>query len=183
MTNLRKMRPLHEMYSQDEIDRATEHVGRVYKNWPDDVEQNPVASWGGFAGNFDTAELYIEPAIRADLARRWHSVTGPQGADLQPLPLGGIEQRDVPRCEAGPILVWFARSLAQLDYDITLHPRFYDYACGILALEQEGSQLLEQLKHRFPPRLLPGLNRSTGNWNPPEATGQTPGEQDNGRSR
>jgi hypothetical protein len=180
MTNARKMRPLHEMYSQEEIDRATAHVIRVHKNGPDDVEENRVADWGDFAGCFDSTESYIEPAIRAVLARRWHSVNGPQEVDVQPLPLGAMERSNVRRDGVGSIFVWFARSLAHLDYDITLHPSFYDYACGALAFEHEGSERLEQLKHRFPPRLLPGLDRSTRDWSPPTVPSA---EQENRGSR
>jgi len=178
MTNARKMRPLHETYSQEEIDRATAHVTRVYKNGPDDVEENPLSGWGAFAGAFDSLEPYIEPAIRAVLARRWHAVNGPQEADVQPLPLGAIERSDVPKCGVGIILARFARSLAHLDYDITQHPSFYDYACGTLAFEKEGSPLLEELKHRFPPRLLPGLDR-TSYWSPP-STALTAEEKNRG---
>lgn len=173
MTNARKMRPLHEMHSQEEIERATARVIRVYKNGPDDVDENPLAGWGDFGEPFDSVEPYIEPAIRAALARRWHAVSGPQEVDVQPLPLGAIERSDVNRGGVGSILVWFARSLAHLDYDITQHPSFYDYACGTLAFEQEGSELLEQLKDRFPPRLLPGLDRTTRDWSPPTTVPST----------
>jgi hypothetical protein len=178
MTAARKMRPLHEMYSQDEIERATACVRRIYKNGPDDVEQNRLADWGDFAGPFDTLELYIEPAIRAVLARRLHAVDGPQDPDCQPLPLGWSERQDAMTSGAGRILVWFSRSLASLDYDIVHHPSFYDYACGMLAFEREDSPLLEELKHRFPPRLLPGLDR-TSYWSPP-STASTAEEKNRG---
>jgi hypothetical protein len=176
----RKMRPLNETYSQDEIDRATAYVTRVYKNGLDDVEENPVAGWADFAECSNSSEL-IEAAIRAVLARRWYAVNGPQDPDLQPLPLGWSERQDMPRCGAKHILYWSARSLAHLDYDITLHPSFYDYACGTLAHQNEGSQLLEELRDRFPPRLLPGLDRSTADWSPPTVVPSA--EQENGGSR
>ena len=176
MTAAHKMRPLHEIYSQEEVERATACVARVYENGPDDIEDNPVAGWADFAECSSPGEL-IEAAIRAVLARRWYGVNGPQDPDLQPLPLGWSERYDVPKCGASHILDWFARSLAQFRYDIVRHPSFYDYACGILAQQREGSQLREELKHRFPPRLLPGLNESTGDWGPP------PTEQEDGGSR
>jgi hypothetical protein len=155
------------MYNQAEIDRATEYVMRIYELGPDDFRGNPLASWADFAGGFDSPKLRIKPAIRAVLARRWFAVNGPQDDDLQPLPLGWFERQSMYRCGATQILYWFARSLANLNYDTTQHPSFYDYACGILAFEREGSELLEQLKHRFPPRLLPGLDRTTGDWSLP----------------
>jgi hypothetical protein len=171
MTTTRKMRPLQEIYSQAEIDRATAYVTRVYENGPNDLDENPLVSWGDFVGGFDELESYVEPAIRAVLARRWYAVNGPQDPDLQPLPLGWRERLDVPKCGAKHILFWFARSLAHLDYDITRHPSFYDYACGTLALESQG-QRLEKLKHRFPPRLLPGLDPKTADWSPPTTAPQ-----------
>jgi len=178
MTAARKMRPLHEMYSQGEIDRATSHVTRVYKKGPDDIEENPLRGWGDFVGGFDCLDAYIEPAIRAVLARRWYAVNGPQDPDLQPLPLGCLEMEDakLQGC-AGRMLAWYSRSLAHNDYDIQRHPSFYEHACGILALGIGGSALLEELEHRFPPRLLPGLDKSTVDWDPP------PTEQDDGGSR
>jgi hypothetical protein len=166
------------MYSQDEIDRATACVTRVYENGPDDIDDNPVAGWGDFLGGYDCLEAFIEPAIRAVLARRWHAVNGPQDPDLQPLPLGCPEMEDAKyRSEAGRMLAWYSRSLAHNDYDFQRHPSFFEYACGILADEKAGSQLLEELRDRFPPRLLPGLDECTGNWDPP------PTEQDDGGSR
>jgi hypothetical protein len=166
------------MYGQEEIKKAAGTVIRAYTNSSDDLQFNPVAGWADFTGGYDSLELCIGPAIRAVLARRWHAVNGPQDPDLQPLPLGCIEMEDakLQGC-AGRMLAWYSRSLAHSDYDIQQHPSFYEYACGILALELGGSVLLEQLEHRFPPRLLPGLDKSTGDWDPP------PTEQEEGGSR
>jgi hypothetical protein len=170
MTNARKMRPLHEMYSQDEIDQATAYVTRVYKTGPDEIEDNPVADWADFAECSDSTEKLIEAAVRAVLARRWYAVNGPQDPDLQPLPLGWSERRDIRRCAVDSIRAWFARSVAHLDYDITQHPSLDDYGCGMMAFEEEGSPRLEELKDRFPPRLLRGLDRHTADWSPPTAS-------------
>jgi hypothetical protein len=177
MTATREMRPLHEMYDQDEIKQATATVIRAYTNSLGDDEFSPVRGWADFVGGFDAIELCIGPAIRAILARRWHAVNGPQDPDLQPLPLGCHEMEDakLQGC-AGRMLAWYSRSLAHSDCDIQQHPSFYEYACGILAFEREGSELLEQLKRRFPPRVLPGLDKSTGDWDPP------PTEQEDGGS-
>jgi hypothetical protein len=175
----REMRPLHEMYGQDEIKQATATVMRAYIDSLDVIERNPVLpDWASFTGGYDLLELCIGPAIRAVLARRWHAVNGPQDPDLQQLPLGYHEREATKRegC-AGRILAWYARSLAHNDYDIQKHPSFYEYACGVLAQKVGGSVLFEQLKHRFPPRLLPGLDKSSGDWDPP------PTEQDDGGSR
>jgi hypothetical protein len=167
MTAARKMRPLHEMYSQDEIERATAYVTRVYKKGPDDIEDNPVAGWADFANCSNSTKL-VAAATRAVLARRWHAVNGPQDADLQPLPLGCLEMEDAKlQSEAGRMLAWYSRSLAHNDYDIQRHPSFYEYACGILALGIGAPAPLEELGHRFPPRLLPGLDKSTVDWDPP----------------
>jgi|SRR6185312_1966601 hypothetical protein len=165
MANARKMKPLHEMYSQGEIERATAYVERLSKNKPEDIEDDRLEGWADFADCSDPTKL-IEAAVRAVLARRWYAVNGPQDPDLQPLPLGWSERRDIPRCGVGTIRAWFARSLAHLDYDVTQHPSFYDYACGIMAFEREGYSRLAELKDRFPPRLLPGLDRQTADWSP-----------------
>ena len=178
MTAARKMRPLHEMYSQDEIERATACVIRAYKDGPQDEYENAAANWADFVVGLGCSEACLKPAIRAVLARRWHAVNGPQDADLQPLPLGCREMEDAKyQSEAGRMLAWYSRSLAHNYYDIQQHPSFYEYACGILADEKVGSQLLEELRDRFPPRLLPGLDECTGNWDPP------PTEQEEGGSR
>jgi hypothetical protein len=174
----REMRQLHEMYGQDEMERAIATVTRTYINSLSNDEFSPVRGWADFAGGFDAIELCIGPAIRAILARRWHAVNGPQDPDLQPLPLGchEMEEAKLQGC-AGRMLAWYSRSLAHNDCDIQQHPSFYEYACGILAFEREGSELLEQLKRRFPPRLLPGLDNGTGDWSPPLE------EKENGGSR
>jgi hypothetical protein len=164
----REMRPLDEMYGQHEIKQATATVIRAYTASPDDVRFNPIAGWADFTGGYDSLELCIGPAIRAVLARRLYAVIGPQDADLQPLPLGCLEMEEAKlRGYVGRILAWYSRSLAYNNYDIQQHPSLHDYACGILAQEPAGSQLLAQLRQRFPPRVLPGLDKSTGNWDPP----------------
>jgi hypothetical protein len=168
------------MYSQDEIDRVAANVARLYKNRRDGLESDPLEGWADFAEWSNPTELR-EAAARAVLAQRWYAVNGPQEPDLQPLPLGWSERRDIRRCGVDIIRAWFARSVAHLDYDITQHPSFYDYACGIMAFESEDCSRLEDLKDRFPPRVLPGLNRATGDWSPP--TPALKARQKKGRSR
>jgi hypothetical protein len=166
---MHKPPPLAEIYDQREIERVEAYVEDTFNNAPHERRENPVVSWGDFAGPFEELERYKEPAKRAVLARRWHAVNGPQDRDVQPLPLGWSERSDVNQSGAGGILRWYARSLANFAYDIQRHPLFHDYACGILAVQKEGSQLLDELRDRFPPRELPGLDRATFNWEPPTA--------------
>jgi hypothetical protein len=115
------------------------------------------------------ADLICSPdGPRAKAARKWFAVHGP--ADLQPLPLGYSERERLKDRSVRHILAWYARSLAELKYNFLSHPSFYDYACGVMALEMSFEiplirQTAELLK-RFPPRPLPGLNESFY-WSPP----------------
>jgi hypothetical protein len=102
------------------------------------------------------------------LARQWFANCGPQDHDLQPFPIGSDEREALKGGGAPHILAWYARSLASLEYDILEHPSFEDYACGTMASDGTPSFIRDdvELLRRFPPRHLPGLERS-GNWKPP----------------
>jgi hypothetical protein len=90
---------------------------------------------------------------------------GPQAIDLQPLPLGYAERESAKIVsEAGRMLAWYSRSLEHNNYDIQHHPSFCDYACGILTDTTEA--MTQQLGTRFSPKMLPGLNLQSGDWEP-----------------
>src|SRR5262249_20634586 len=57
----------------------------------------------------------------------------------------------------GRMLKWYARSLSARDYDILEHPSFHDFVCGMMT-DIEGFPEFEELRDRFPPRALPGLD-------------------------
>jgi hypothetical protein len=95
---------------------------------------------------------------RAKRAREWFAKNGPP--DLQPLPLGYAEREHIKDFMARHILAWYARSLADLNYDFAKHPTFYDYACGVMASPVTHALIRDnpELQRRFPPRPLPGLD-------------------------
>ena len=113
------------------------------------------------------ADLTCSPCgQRAKAAREWFAKHGPP--DMQPLPLGYDEREALKDGGLRHILAWYARSLAELKYDVLQHPSFYDYACGVMALKplrciSENPELLK----RFPPRPLEGLD-SGMYWTPPK---------------
>jgi hypothetical protein len=110
---------------------------------------------------------------RAKAARKWFTEHGPP--DLQPLPLGYAEREALKDGSLTHILAWFARSLADLKYDVLNHPSFDDFACGAMALPKSIfpsiSENVELLK-RFPPRKLEGLD-SHLYWKPPKSRKRT----------
>jgi hypothetical protein len=95
---------------------------------------------------------------RARAARKWFAENGP--ADLQPLPLDYWEREMLKDGSAGHIVALYARSLAELKYDVLKHPSFHDFACGTMASEFQGLDSMKknpELLKRFPPRHLDGL--------------------------
>jgi hypothetical protein len=108
----------------------------------------------------------------AQNARKWFAKNGPP--DLQPLPLGYTERERLKHGGADHILAWYARSLDGLYYDISVHPSFYDYACGLMASEFAPGFIKddETLKKRFPPRDLAGLGPGF-EWETPKVHAET----------
>jgi hypothetical protein len=104
---------------------------------------------------------------KALAAREWFALHGP--ADLQPLPLGYSErERCQGRSGAHHILKWYTRSLAGLDYNVELHPKYEEFARGVMASEfaPDFTKDDPELKKRFPPSSLPGLGPGLM-WKPP----------------
>jgi hypothetical protein len=108
----------------------------------------------------------------AQNARKWFADNGPP--DLQPLPLGYNERERLKHGGADHILAWYARSLDGLDYDVSAHPSFYDYACGVMASEFAPNFIKnnETLKKHFPPRELAGRGPGLW-WLPPKTYAET----------
>jgi hypothetical protein len=102
--------------------------------------------------------LHDPDSSKAQAAREWFAVHGP--ADVQPLPLGYSErERCQGRSGAHHILKWFARSLAGLGYDVELHPKYDEFASGVMNSEFSPDFIKNdpELKKRFPPCPLKGL--------------------------
>jgi hypothetical protein len=167
-----KIRPLNSIFPEAAIAEASSYVDHVFNNAPDRYETtrlNPVIG-GSWVSGLDPIEPEKEAAVRALLAQRWFASHGPADPDLQPLPLGYGERERLKRGGASHILAWYARSLDALEYDVTQHPLFHDYACGVMACFGPVPPSItedKQLQRRFPPRPLSGLISGLI-WLPPE---------------
>jgi hypothetical protein len=112
-----------------------------------------------------------EYAIIALLAREWFAVNGPP--DAPPLPLYDFDSYRGARGLKG-VVGFYARSLSRQgygrqSYDVRNHPSFYDFACGLMAINTGlwGIEKDENLKKRFPPRPLAGMTPGAY-WAPPK---------------
>jgi len=142
--------------------------------------ENPVTGATFIYGD-DDGDFRIEPqkeaAVRALLAREWFAIYGP--ADAPPLPLSHIEREDLKGTGLLPHMVaWYARSLENREYDVKEHPSFADYASGVLweaqlpvgslvTLPNRPPDEVQELKKRFPPRMLKGMSPGLY-WEPPK---------------
>jgi hypothetical protein len=112
-----------------------------------------------------------EYAMVALLAREWFAVNGPP--DAPPLPLYNFDSYRGARGLKG-VVGFYARSLSRQGYgrqsfDVCNHPSFDDFARGLMAINTGlwRTEKDENLKKRFPPRLLEGMTPSAF-WAPPE---------------
>jgi len=87
---------------------------------------------------------------------------------LPELPLGYFEREDMKKGGVKHVLAWYARSLEALEYDVTLHPSFGDYASGVMASEVRHDFINNDsfMQKHYPPRKLIGLDRNFL-WSPP----------------
>jgi hypothetical protein len=172
MTAARKLRLLTKMYGRNDIAWARTVVDDAFDTAPDKYDysrRNPILG-GDFLPEFDSIEAQKEDALRAVLARLWHAKKYALDFDLQPLPLGRDEREHMQgRGPAGHMLKWHARSLEARDYDIIEHPPFHDFVCGMMT-DIEGFPEFEELRDRFPPRVLPGLDPKLSYWEPPSGS-------------
>jgi hypothetical protein len=148
-------------------------VDRLFNALPAGSCQNPVTgAW--FVKGLDPLATQKRVACAALMAREWFAREGLP--ELQPLP---INCDDIMRMKGGGgvrhMFGYYAQSVCCFGYAVEEHPSFDDYARGVMAssgipwfFEQD-----EELRKRFPPRPLSGLNRSTLNWKPPKGHEQT----------
>jgi len=146
-------------------------VDRLFRELPaghGELCQNPVTG-GRFVMGLDPLKPQKDIACRALVAQEWFALYGPP--DAPPLPIYNTAQM---KCRGGlpHLLAYFTQSLEYLQYAVHLHPSFEDYARGVLALPDPPWFFAndEQLKKRFPPRPLPGLQRQNLGWKPPAQT-------------
>ena len=145
------------------------------------------ARYGDYCTNPVTGAHYIhgadpvgpqkKEARRALVAREWFAFNGP--ADAQPFPVS-YEQREALKGRGLllHIVAWYARSLEGREYDLKEHPSFADYVSGVLweaelpvgsfaDLPNYPPDELQELKKRFPPRMLKGMGPGLY-WLPPK---------------
>jgi hypothetical protein len=128
--------------------------------------ENPVTG-GKFVRGVDPIKPQKERAERALRARDWFASHA--SPDAPPLPLSYGDREDLKRGGLPHIVAWFARSLEARAYDYHEHPSFDDYARGVLASADAPEFITknEELRRRFPPHSLEGLDGSLY-WEPPE---------------
>jgi len=127
-----------------------------------------VCDWPVFGGHFvkgeDDETQVRQMLCNAFRARDWLAENGPP--DAPQLPLNGSDRDKIRfRGGVGSIVGYYDQSLDSLDYEFERHPSFYDYACGLMALDPVWAD--EELKRRFTPRPLDGLDRNFI-WRAPE---------------
>ena len=146
------------------------------------VAYNPVTH-SLYAGGIDPIKPQKEAAKRALLARALFAITGP--VDAQPLPVSQRERDDVETRHGYStsqylfrhLLKRYSKSLENLQFDFDKHPSFAEYMRGVMWYADSpdwhdtlpfAAEGLAELKKRFPPKKLEGLNPRYF-WDPPKS--------------
>lgn len=168
MTAAHKLKPLVEMYDPKDIAWGQAIVDGAFDTAHDRFDhrrRNPILG-GEFMPEFDSIAVQKEDAVRAVLARLWHTKKYPLAFDLQPLPLNRDERENMQgRGPVGHLVKWYARSLEARGHDVIEHPLFHDFACGMMT-DLESWPKFNNVRDRFPPRPLPGLDPKYSYWEP-----------------
>jgi hypothetical protein len=132
---------------------------------------NPVTD-GHYISGLDPTAPQKRAAYCALRARYWFASNGPVDAPRLPLSYG--EREDLKVGGLPHIVAWYARSLEGLDYDIKRHPSFERYAKGVMASPHTPTFITEneELRRRFAPLPLEGLDHGGYYWDPPESAPQ-----------
>jgi len=158
------------------VDREVERLFKQHPPVYDRLCRNPVTG-ASYVGGLDPIAEQIEAARRPLRAREWFRVHGPK--DAQPFPVSYDEREALKGLGLLPhILAWYARSMEGQDYDVNKHPSFADYVSGVLweralpvggfvCLPNYPSEQMDELKKRFPPRMLKGMSPGAY-WLPPK---------------
>ena len=126
--------------------------------------ENPVTG-GEFVYGFDSIKRQKDAAYKRLLVREYFALHGPPDAPLIP-----TDERDRGRAKyAGGLLGFItAQFIWSLEnqHDLTVHPSFADFASGLLWQHENigrctelpfTPQQLPEMKRRYPPRKLEGL--------------------------
>ena len=139
-----------------------------------DLCMNPITGEQFIYGHYSLKQEK-EAACRRLLVREYFALNGPSDAPLMP-----IDEWDRDRAKHGSGLLGFITahfmwSMESQD-DLRLHPSFADFAAGLLWLHDNvggpcellpgTSEQLSQMKRRYSPRKLEGLNHFR--WHSPQ---------------
>ena len=106
---------------------------------------------------------------RAMLARPWWELHRPPWSPALPLRYGDIGEMQNDEDPRIGLVGDFAGSLRGTGWEFHLHPSFYDFCCGFIAVRPDFLKFVPGMGLR--PKPLPGLNDSL-RWEPPKpATG------------
>jgi hypothetical protein len=144
---------------------SADYINQLFKTAADGgcgSKINPVTG-GRYVPGLDSIRRQKMLARRALEARARFAEDGPP--DAQPLPTGYHEREDRKMSHRYPdrvhyIVALFARSLEALNYDYDTHPKWYEFACGVMASPYAPPERViprAEFGRRFPPRNLPGL--------------------------
>jgi hypothetical protein len=128
-----------------------------------DLCTNPVTG-GDFVYGFDPIEQQKNAAYKRLMARAYFALHGPPDAPLMPTDDYGRNRAKHASGLLGFITAQFICSLEN-QRDLTVHPSFADFASGLLwqhenvggSTELPFPQQLPEMKRRYPPRKLEGL--------------------------
>jgi hypothetical protein len=137
--------------------------------------RNPVTG-GGFVWGLDPIAPQKKAAVVALRAGEWFAVNGPPDAAPLPLSDADVEHYRNARGLAG-LVGFYARSLSRQEYDVRNHPSFDDFARGLMAIAMDtglwGLEKDTELKRRFPPCPLEGMNSGAAYWDPPKKSAKS----------
>jgi hypothetical protein len=134
-------------------------VDHLFATAPDrsaKLRENPVTG-GSFVAGLEPIRQQKLGAQRALEARAWFAAQKPDDAPELPLT---YDDRESLKVNGLPYIVsLFARSLAHRDYRTEGHPKFDEYARGVMASDMTPEWIREdkQLLRRYTPKPLDGM--------------------------
>jgi hypothetical protein len=139
--------------------KVIHRVEELFENALDrsaEVRENPVTG-GTFIAGLDPLRPQKIKAQAALDAREWFAAHKPD--DAPELPIRQVDREDL-KVEGLPYIVSvFARSLADRNYQTDRHPKFDEYARGVMASDMTPDFIRNdaQLIRRYPPVPLGGM--------------------------
>jgi hypothetical protein len=160
------------LYQSSEVTGISidEEVDRLFGELTPGLQHNPVTGQL-FVMGLDPLDEQKRLARLALEARKWVAQHGP--AYLPPL---SVDLYKIEELKMGQnlshLFAYYANSVASLDYDVTLHLPFEEYAAAVLALPHAPDFFTEngELKRRFPPRAAQRgrFEQNSLRWKPSE---------------